>query len=124
MIAVILDERCLTSQIAQVQTAKSKPTSKWKPLPLTTLELQKCGSRFLGMDSQKVLQLAEKLYQKGWISYPRPETDQFDRGMGLRDLVQKQTQGGRWADYAKALVEGGFSWPRNGRHNDEADLDV
>ncbi|KAM5479245.1 DNA topoisomerase [Microsporum canis] len=118
--AVILYERCLTSQNAQVQKVKTRPTSKWKPLPLTTLELQKCGSRFFGMDSQKVLQLAEKLYQKGWISYPRTETDQFDRGMDLRGLVQKQAQGGRWADYATALVEGGFSWPRNGHNNDKA----
>ncbi|KAH9866077.1 hypothetical protein J1614_008641 [Plenodomus biglobosus] len=120
MTAVILYEWCLTSQSAQVKTVKTKPTSKWKPLPLTTLELQKCGSKFLGMDSQKVLQLAETLYQKGWISYPRTETDQFDQGMDLRGLVQKQAQGGRWADYAMAPVEGGFSWPRNGHNNDKA----
>ncbi|XPS81938.1 DNA topoisomerase [Ascochyta lentis] len=120
MIAVILYEWCLTSQTARVQKVKTKPTSKWKPLPLTTLELQKCGSRFLGMDSQKVLQLAEKLYQKGWISYPRTETDQFDQAMDLRGLVQKQAQGGRWAGFAVALIEGGFSWPRNGHNNDKA----
>jgi DNA topoisomerase-3 len=42
--------------------------------------------------------------------------------MDLRGLVQKQAQGGRWAGYATALVtvEGGFSWPRNGRNNDKA----
>lgn len=51
MAVVLLYERCLTSQNAQVQMVKTKATSKWKPLPLTTLELQKCGSRFLGMDS-------------------------------------------------------------------------
>lgn len=120
MTVVLLYEWCVTSQNAQVQSVKTKPTRKWKPLPLTTLELQKCGSRFLGMDSQKVLQLAEKLYQKGWISYPRTETDQFDQGMDLHGLVRKQTQGGCWADYAATLVEGGFSWPRNGRNNDGA----
>ncbi|KAF2469712.1 DNA topoisomerase III [Lindgomyces ingoldianus] len=120
MTAVILYERCLTSRNAQVQKVKTTLTSKWKPLPLTTLELQKCGSKFFGIDSQKVLQLAEKLYQKGWISYPRTETDQFDQGMDLRGLIQKQAQGGPWADYATALVEGGFSWPRNGRNNDKA----
>ncbi len=120
MTAVMLYECCLISQNARVQKVKTKPSSKWKPLPLTTLELQKCGSRFLGMDSEKVLHLAEKLYQKGWISYPRTETDQFDQGMDLRGLVQKQTQGGRWADYATALLQSGFSWPRNGRNNDKA----
>lgn len=78
MSAIILYEWCVTFQKAQVQKVKTTPTSKWKPLPLTTVELQKCGSRFLGVNSQKVLQLAEKLYQKGWISNPRTETDQFD----------------------------------------------
>jgi DNA topoisomerase-3 len=120
MTVILLYESCLTSQYARVQKVKTTPTSKWKPLPLTTLELQKCGSRFFGMDSQKVLQLAERLYQKGWISYPRTETDQFDQAMDLRGLVQKQAQGGGWASYATALVEEGFSWPRNGRKNDKA----
>ncbi|KAK3639230.1 DNA topoisomerase [Elasticomyces elasticus] len=120
MAVVILFERCLAARTARVTKVQTKPTSKWKPLPLTTVELQKCGSRFLRMDSAKVMSVAEQLYQKGWISYPRTETDQFDRGMDLRALVQKQTQGGAWAQYAQGLVNGGFSQPRSGRNNDKA----
>ncbi|EMD00695.1 hypothetical protein BAUCODRAFT_60941 [Baudoinia panamericana UAMH 10762] len=117
---IVLFERCLTARVARVTGVQTKPASKWKPLPLTTVELQKCGSRFLRMDSHRVMQVAEGLYQKGWISYPRTETDQFDRGMDLRALVQKQTQGGAWAQFAQALVNGGFSQPRQGRNNDKA----
>ncbi|KAK5108740.1 hypothetical protein LTR62_007887 [Meristemomyces frigidus] len=120
MPAVILFERCLAARIARVTKVQTKPTSKWKPLPLTTVELQKCGSRFLYMDSSRVMTVAESLYTKGWISYPRTETDQFDGGMDLRALVQKQTQGGPWAGLAQALMNGGFSAPRNGRNNDKA----
>lgn len=121
MSAVILFERCIMAKTARVSKVQTKPTSKWKPLPLTTVELQKCGSRFLRMDSQRVMQVAEALYQKGWISYPRTETDQFDRGMNLQALVQKQTQGQtQWAQHAQGLMNGGFSQPRNGRNNDKA----
>ncbi|KAK6388299.1 hypothetical protein LTR65_007977 [Meristemomyces frigidus] len=120
MAVVILFERCLTARTARVTKVQTKPTSKWKPLPLTTVELQKCGSRFLRLDSQRVMQVAEQLYQKGWISYPRTETDQFDRGMDLQGLVQKQTQGGPWAQFAQGLMNGGFSQPRSGRNNDKA----
>ena len=120
MVVVILFERCLQARTARVTKVQTKPTSKWKPLPLTTVELQKCGSRFLRMDSQRVMQVAEQLYQKGWISYPRTETDQFDRGMDLRALVQKQTQGGAWRQFAQRIMSGGFSSPRNGRNNDKA----
>ncbi|KAI7367617.1 DNA topoisomerase III [Hortaea werneckii] len=117
---VILYERCLAARTARVTKVQTKPTSKWKPLPLTTVELQKCGSRFLRMSSDRVMALAEKLYQGGWISYPRTETDQFDRGMNLQAIIQKQTQGGPWAPFAQDLVNGGFSWPRNGKNNDKA----
>ena len=120
MVVVILFERCLQARTVRVTKVQTKPTSKWKPLPLTTVELQKCGSRFLRMDSHRVMQLAEQLYQKGWISYPRTETDQFDRGMDLRALVQKQTQGGPWRQFAHNLVNDGFLQPRNGRNNDKA----
>jgi len=120
MAVVVLFERCLTARTTKVTKVQTKPTSKWKPLPLTTVELQKCGSRFLRMDSHRVMQVAEKLYQSGWTSYPRTETDQFDKGIDLRALVQKQTQGGPWAPSAQGLLAGGFSSPRNGRNNDNA----
>lgn len=120
MVVVIVFERCLSARTAKITKVQTKPTSKWKPLPLTTVELQKCGSRFLRMDSQRVMQIAEQLYQRGWISYPRTETDQFDRGMDLQALVQKQTQGGPWSQFAQGLMGGGFSAPRHGRNNDNA----
>lgn len=101
MLVTLLFERCIAAKYAKVTRVQTKPTSKWKPLPLTTLELQKMGSRYLRMDSQRVMNLAEGLYNKGWISYPRTETDQFDRGMDLRALVQKQTQGPAWGQYAQ-----------------------
>jgi len=36
---------------------QKRPTSKWRPLPLTTVELQKLGSSYLRMDSQKVMKV-------------------------------------------------------------------
>jgi DNA topoisomerase-3 len=101
MAVTILFERCLQARIAKVTKMQKRPTSKWRPLPLTTVELQKMGSRFLRMDSQRVMKIAEELYTKGWISYPRTETDQYDQGMDLRGLVQKQTQDGRWGPFAQ-----------------------
>ena len=115
--ATIMLERCIIAGTATVSQVQQKPTSKWKPLPLTTVELQKLGSMFLKMDSQKVmkvlldalcrtlaltLKIAEELYVKGWISYPRTETDQFDKDMDLRKLVEKQTQDHRWGGFAQA----------------------
>ncbi|KAF2176453.1 DNA topoisomerase 3-beta [Zopfia rhizophila CBS 207.26] len=120
MAVTIIFERCLIARTVKVVKMQKKPTKKWKPLPLTTVELQKMGSRFLRMTSQDVMTTAEALYTKGWISYPRTETDQFDKDMDLRSLVAKQQQDDRWGTFAQRLMNGGFSQPRNGRNNDKA----
>lgn len=120
MSVIILFEKCLTARTATVSKLQKKPTSKWRPLPLTTVELQKLGSMYLRMDSQRVMNIAEDLYTKGFISYPRTETDSYDRGIDIRKLVEKQVQDGSWGGHAQALLNGGFKWPRPGRNNDQA----
>lgn len=116
----ILFERCLAAKHAKVAKVQEKPTKKWKPLPLTTVELQKMATRFLHMTGQQAMTVAESLYNKGFISYPRTETDRFDKGMNLRALVQKQSQDPRWGNFAQGLVDGNFHQPREGRHDDKA----
>ncbi|KAI9679814.1 MAG: DNA topoisomerase [Caeruleum heppii] len=120
MAVTVLYERCLLAKVAVVTKMQTRPTSKWRPLPLTTLELQKMGTRFLRMDSKRVMEVAEFLYTKGFISYPRTETDQFDPGMDLKKLVEKQTVDNRWGSYAQNLLGGAFCQPRSGPHNDKA----
>lgn len=121
MSVVIFYERCLAARTAKVTKVQEKPTKKWKPLPLTTVEMQKMATRFLRMTGQQAMTVAEKLYNKGFISYPRTETDRFDKGMDLRALVRKQTQDPRWGAFAQNLVDGGgFQQPRQGRHDDKA----
>jgi DNA topoisomerase-3 len=118
----IIFESCLDAKCAQVTKVQKKPTSKWRPLPLTTVELQKQGSRFLHMTSQEVMSAAEKLYTKGFISYPRTETDQFPREFDFQAVVQRQVQDSShgWGQYAQGLLDGAFRTPRSGSHNDQA----
>ncbi|SCU81704.1 LADA_0C00562g1_1 [Lachancea dasiensis] len=124
-VAVIF-ELCLETSrnIAKVTDIKSKSTSKYRPLPLTTVELQKNCSRFYKMSAKASLDAAEKLYQKGYISYPRTETDIFPSKMDLQSLVEQQTSDNRWGDYAKTLLNGPgsnrFKWPRAGKNDDKA----
>ncbi|CEJ55946.1 Putative DNA topoisomerase [Penicillium brasilianum] len=113
-------ERCLKAKQAKVTKVSQKPKSKWRPLPLTTVDLQMMGSRFLRLDSQTIMKVAEALYTKGYISYPRTETDQFDKAIDLKKLVEKQFPDNQWGQYAKDLIEGKFRTPRSGRNNDKA----
>jgi len=45
--------------------------------------------------------IAEGLYTKGYISYPRTETDQFDKGIDLKKLIEKQVPDPAWGEYAR-----------------------
>ncbi|KAI9041179.1 DNA topoisomerase 3 [Aspergillus affinis] len=116
----VMMERCLMAKKAKVVKVNQKPTSKWRPLPLTTVDLQMMGSRYLRIDSQTIMKVAEALYTKGFISYPRTETDQFDKAIDLKKLVEKQLPDNNWGQYARGLLDGGFRTPRSGRHNDKA----
>ncbi|KAL1411723.1 DNA topoisomerase [Vanrija albida] len=119
-IAILLYEDCIERPMARVIKVETKPTTKFKPLPLTTVELQQSGSRLLGLAPKRVLDLAEKLYQKGFLSYPRTETDQYDKDFDFMSLVRKQTLDNVWGEYAQKLLDGAFEKPRNGRKNDKA----
>lgn len=61
MAVLLLFERCLIAKTATVVKTEKRPTSKWKPLPLTTVELQKMGSRYLRMNSHEVMQARSTL---------------------------------------------------------------
>ncbi|KAG8819991.1 DNA topoisomerase [Serendipita sp. 399] len=116
----MLYEMVLEQPIAKVTRVVKKNTKKWKPYPLTTVELQKSGSRLLRMSAKQILDTADALYQRGILSYPRTETDQFDDRFDFASYIQKQTASPEWGAFATQLADSGFSKPRKGKKNDKA----
>lgn len=57
-VAIILYEGVLLSPPAKVTKVTQKSTKKWKPLPLTTVELQKAGARLLKISPKTVLDVS------------------------------------------------------------------
>ena len=78
---------------------RSKPKSKWRPLPLDTVELEKQASRKLKLSAKTTMSIAERLYTQGFISYPRTETNIFPKEMDLANIVQTQTGDQRWGGF-------------------------
>lgn len=118
---IVLYERCLNMRYATIVRIDSKPTTKWRPVPLRTVELQKFGSRYLKMSSDKIMEVAERLYNQGYISYPRTETDMFEPNFELHSLLAKQKTNPKWGNHVVSLLEHGkFRAPRRGKNNDKA----
>lgn len=115
-----LHSRCLESSEAVVLHAAQRQVTKRKPTPLTTVELQKSASRLFNLAPKRILDVAEKLYQQGLVSYPRTETDQYDKDFDFNSLIVKQHNNAEWGIYAKELSNGAFNRPRNGSKNDKA----
>eukprot|EP01071_Lankesteria_metandrocarpae_P009818 Lankesteria_metandrocarpae@DN5251_c0_g1_i4.p2 len=123
-IAMAILEMCVEGlDDAVVTDVNGSRKSKRSPFPLSTVEMIKLASRKLRMTSAKAMEVAEKLYQQGYISYPRTETDKFTQTMDLRSIVVSLSQraGTDWARYAAQLVTAGkFQWPKPGQHDDQA----
>ncbi|KAJ3336283.1 DNA topoisomerase 3-alpha [Gonapodya sp. JEL0774] len=133
MMCNVLFERCQQARFAVVVKVDMKPKDKWKPLPLTTIEMTKLGSRLLHISSDRIMKIAEDLYNRGLLSYPRTETDQFEPTFELFPLIQKQQTDVRWGAFAQGYVildrdlsrplaryHGLISPPRRGKNNDKA----
>ncbi|KAH8377324.1 hypothetical protein KR093_004897 [Drosophila rubida] len=104
---------------ATVESVTVKPKHKWRPTPLDTVEMEKLGSRKLKLSAKETMTIAEKLYSKGLISYPRTETNQFSKEFALAPLVEQQTEHEGWGAFARRVLEWGPN-PRNGNKSDQA----
>ncbi|TGZ59911.1 hypothetical protein CRM22_008834 [Opisthorchis felineus] len=112
-------EHLLENRYGQVVEVVKRPKSKLRPVALDTVELEKLATRKLRIGAKAVMQLAERLYTRGFISYPRTETNIFPPNLDLAELVRLQTQDNRWSDFASRILQTGVN-PRNGKSTDKA----
>lgn len=111
---------CRERPEATVISTVERPKSKWRPQPMDTITMEKLASRKLRLSAKRTMDIAEKLYTRGIISYPRTETTIFVPNMDLRSLVQEQCDSPQWGGFAQNILSRGGPNPRNGRKNDGA----
>jgi DNA topoisomerase-3 len=56
------------------------------------------------MSSAEAMKIAESLYQKGFISYPRTETNAFPKTMNMETILQKLTNSETYTSYINKLL--------------------
>lgn len=118
----MLFERIKENPVARVIKVTTKRKTKAKPFPMNTIDFQKLCSRKLRIGSSKAMEIAEKLYNKGFISYPRTETNSFPE-MNLREIVEELANNkSSIGTFANKILEidGFYSAPKKGRQDDKA----
>lgn len=101
----ILLQNCMDESNATVKSVDRKPAKKWRPQPLNTVEAQKLISRKLRISPAASMDTMEKLYNQGYLSYPRTETNKYQRSINLKALVEKQ-QTGPWHEHVNEMLHG------------------
>ena len=72
---------------------KEKEKTKKQPIPMTTSNLQQKASNELGFSPKRTMQVAQKLYEKGYISYMRTDSKKYSAE--FIDKAKKYIQG-KW----------------------------
>ena len=88
---------------AKIVAVDKNKRLKYRPFPLNTVEAQKLISRKLRISPEQAMQHMEKLYNKGYLSYPRTETTRYNPTINLFQIVSSLSRNSDFGDYAQRV---------------------
>lgn len=104
-----IDERCYAVQVTSVT---EKEERRGRPHGLNTVELLKTASSALNMGPAHAMQIAERLYTSGYLSYPRTESTAYPNGFDFNEVLAAQRRHPIWGEYTSAIMANGFTAPK------------
>lgn len=113
-VALVFEDAVRSAGRVHVTQVTRKEARKARPLPLNTVEMLRVASRALGMSPSSTMHVAEQLYLRGFISYPRTESTAYPASFDLKDAVSKFTAHPEWSAHVHQLLRDGLNRPRPG----------
>ncbi|MED6197065.1 hypothetical protein PIB30_053243 [Stylosanthes scabra] len=98
----------------EVTEISEKQETKGRPVGLNTVNLLKVASSALGFGPHMAMQIAERLYTQGFISYPRTESTAYPPSFDFRGTLSAQANNPTWGNYVQGLLANGYQKPRSG----------
>lgn len=114
-VALMFQKLVLQDRILEVTDISEKQESKGRPPGLNTVNLLKIASSALGFGPQLTMQLAERLYIQGFISYPRTESTAYPSSFDFKGTLGALANNPMWGDYVQGLLSGGYHKPQSGK---------
>ena len=100
-------------RVQAIQSKQRPPT----PFDLTTLQTE--AYRCLNISPKNTLAIAQALYLRGLISYPRTSSQQLPEALGFKEIMAKLAKQKEYASLVKSLLAGPLK-PNNGKKEDPA----
>ncbi len=97
---------------------KEQQTAPYPPFDLTSLQIE--ASRALHLDPSITLALAQSLYEKAYISYPRTSSQKLPPTLGLPRIISDISKNPAYSQLAGKLISGKRYTPHEGTKTDEA----
>ncbi|MFX1518429.1 MAG: DNA topoisomerase [Promethearchaeota archaeon] len=91
----------------------------YPPKPLNTVQFVSMAAKHLHIASERAMEIAERLYNAGIISYPRTETEIYPRTFSLKKLLEQHAEHPEWGDYVSKLLSKRIRATR-GKRDDKA----
>jgi DNA topoisomerase-1 len=93
----------------------SKQVEQKPPSPFNTTEFLAAASSVTGISPGRAMQIAENLYTRGYISYPRVDNTVYPPGLNFRAILKQLEKYAPVADYAAYLAQKQKLTPTRGR---------
>ncbi len=97
---------------------KEQPVAPYPPFDLTALQIE--ASRALHLDPSMTLSIAQSLYEKAYISYPRTSSQKLPTALGLPKIISDIAKNPQYAELASRLAREKRHKPVEGSKSDEA----
>ena len=101
-------------QTAQVSALEKKTRRMAPPAPFNTSSLMAAAAGE-GLSPSRTMRIAESLYMRGLISYPRVDNTVYPKSLDLADVVRTISVNPAYAPYCNELLKRGTLTPTRGK---------
>ncbi|XP_015887107.3 DNA topoisomerase 3-beta isoform X1 [Ziziphus jujuba] len=113
-VVIMFQKLVMEDGITEVTEISEKQETKGRPPGLNTVNLLKVASSALGLGPQVAMQVAERLYTQGFISYPRTESTSYPSSFDFKGTLGVLAKNPTWGSYVQRLLADGYNKPRVG----------
>lgn len=99
-IVTILHSRISNLTEAEVIDVEKSQIHKSKPQGLNTVKMLKVASKTYGMSAHETMKVAEHLYLRGFITYPRTESTTYSANFNFNEILSQHATHPDWGYYA------------------------